>query len=85
MREPEYRDERPVREEPTREVVHEREVRERPVYEDEEVVYRDEPARRPPESGPSWGGYALIKYGFILVMVVIILYFIAQFVLPLLP
>jgi hypothetical protein len=53
-----------------REVVHEHEVRERPVVR---------------ETGPSWTSYALVKYGFILVMVVIILYFIAQFVLPLLP
>jgi hypothetical protein len=76
----EYRDERVVREDPPREVVHEeREVRERPVYE--------ERADRPVESetGTSWMSFALFKYGFILILVIVVLYFIAQFVLPLLP
>lgn len=81
MREDEHHDERVVHEAPPREVVHEhREVREQPVYHEEPV---DRPVVR--DAGPSLTGFALVKYGFVLIMVVIILYFIARFVLPLLP
>lgn len=71
----------PLYDEPPREVVHEhREVR-------QPVPYHEEPAEDHPVihgTGTSWTSIALVKYGFILIMVVIILYFIAQFVLPLL-
>jgi hypothetical protein len=51
--------------------------REEPVYEE----HTEEPV---PDTGTSWTAFALVKYGFILVMTIIILYFIAVYILPLL-
>jgi len=36
------------------------------------------------ERRTSWTGYALVKYGFILLMTIVILWFIATYLLPLL-
>jgi hypothetical protein len=50
----------------------------------EEPVVYDEPVDEPvPDTGTSWTAFALIKYGFILIMTIIILYFIAAYILPL--
>ena len=72
-----------------------------PIYEEEPVRRRvveepvverhivEEPPRRRMvrSSSPDDGlaGYALVKYGFILVMTLIILYFLANYILPRLP
>ncbi len=37
----------------------------------------------PPDPGTSWTGYALVKYGFILIITIVILYFLARYLLPL--
>jgi hypothetical protein len=42
-------------------------------------VHHDEPTREP-TSG--WTGYAAVKYGFIFLIVVAILYFIAAYLIP---
>lgn len=44
-----------------------------------EHVHTDEPPR---ESNSSWTGYAAVKYGFIFLIVVAILYFVAAVVIP---
>jgi hypothetical protein len=38
---------------------------------------------REPEPDTGWTGYALIKYGFILVITIVILYFVARYLIPL--
>lgn len=48
-------------------------VREEPVVESREVV-------REPASGLA--GFAMVKYGFILAITIVLLYFIAKFILP---
>jgi hypothetical protein len=35
------------------------------------------------EPGNSWTSYAVVKYGFILVITIVILYFLARYLLPL--
>ena len=40
------------------------------------------PAAPPQDPGTSWTGYALVKYGFIFLIVVAILYFLVEYVLP---
>jgi hypothetical protein len=40
-----------------------------------------EPAPREPGGG--WTSYAVVKYGFILIITIVILYFVAQYLLPL--
>ncbi|HEX5948619.1 MAG TPA: hypothetical protein VFZ45_03555, partial [Actinomycetota bacterium] len=37
----------------------------------------------PAEPGSSWTGYAVIKYGFILVITIVVLYFVARYLIPL--
>lgn len=37
----------------------------------------------PAEPGSSWTGYAVIKYGFILLVTIVVLYFIARYLIPL--
>lgn len=37
----------------------------------------------PAEPSSSWTGYALVKYGFILLITVVVLYFVARFLIPL--
>jgi hypothetical protein len=72
-------EEEPVRRRIVEEPVVERRVVEEPVeYVDQRVV---------PTSSRSDGlaNYALVKYGFILVMTIIILYFLANYILPRLP
>jgi hypothetical protein len=70
-----------------------------PVYEERREVYTEQPAAvvqparpvyqaaAPPsvvvDRGNSLTSYAVIKYSFILVMTIIVLYFLARFVLPL--
>jgi hypothetical protein len=47
-------------------------------------VYHDhahEPAE--PDRGTSWTGYAIVKYGFILIITIVILYFVARYLIPL--
>jgi len=53
------------------------------------VTYQDphtEPQHRhdapPPEPGRSWTSYAIVKYGFILIITIVILYFVARYLLP---
>jgi hypothetical protein len=41
-----------------------------------------EPA--PSEPGRSWTSYAIVKYGFILIITIVVLYFVARYLLPLL-
>jgi hypothetical protein len=36
----------------------------------------------PREPGSSWTSYAVVKYGFILILVIVILFFVARYVLP---
>jgi hypothetical protein len=36
----------------------------------------------PREPGSGWTSYAVVKYGFILILVIVILFFVAQYVLP---
>ncbi len=42
-------------------------------------------SHQPPPSEPAsgWTTYALVKYGFILIITIVILYFLARFILPL--
>jgi hypothetical protein len=37
----------------------------------------------PRESGSSWTGYAVVKYGFILLITIAVLYFAARYLIPL--
>ena len=37
----------------------------------------------PEEPGSSWTGYAAVKYGFILLITIVVLYFIARYLIPL--
>ncbi|MDQ3991292.1 MAG: hypothetical protein M3245_03130 [Actinomycetota bacterium] len=41
------------------------------------------PPERPVRTGDSLTGFAFVKYGFILAMTIVILYFLARYVLPL--
>lgn len=43
--------------------------------------HREEPPPREP--GSSWTGYAVVKYGFILLITIVVLYFIARYLIPL--
>jgi hypothetical protein len=45
----------------------------------DEHTHAPEPAREP---ASGWTTYALVKYGFILIITIVILYFIAKFILP---
>lgn len=49
-------------------------IREEPVVESREVV------REPASTGLA--GFAMVKYGFILAITIVLLYFIAKFILP---
>jgi len=49
-------------------------------------LHRDEHAHDAPppaEPGSSWTGYAAIKYGFILIITIVVLYFVARYLIPL--
>ena len=48
-------------------------------------VHRDEHYHAPPPAEPGGGftSYAAVKYGFILLITIVILYFIARFIIPL--
>jgi hypothetical protein len=48
-------------------------------------VHQDDHAHQaPPEDrGSSWTGYAIVKYGFILIITIVILFFVARYLLPL--
>jgi hypothetical protein len=49
-------------------------------------LHRDEHAHGAPppaEPGSSWTGYAVIKYGFILLITIVVLYFVARYLIPL--
>jgi hypothetical protein len=49
-------------------------------------MHRDEHAHGgppPAEPGSSWTGYAVIKYGFILIITIVVLYFVAKYLIPL--
>jgi hypothetical protein len=37
----------------------------------------------PPEPASGWTTYALVKYGFILIITIVVLYFLARYILPL--
>jgi hypothetical protein len=41
------------------------------------------PAPAPQEPGSSWTGYAVVKYGFILLITIVVLYFVARYLIPL--
>ena len=71
---PIYEEEPVVRRRVVREPVVERQVVEEPLV--EQRIVRDDP-----DDGLT--SYALIKYGFILLMTLVILYFIANYLLPL--
>jgi hypothetical protein len=43
--------------------------------------HHEEPPPREP--GSSWTGYAVVKYGFILLITIVVLYFIARYLIPL--
>ncbi|MGH2661535.1 MAG: hypothetical protein ACRDH8_01750 [Actinomycetota bacterium] len=49
------------------------------VHEDPHAVHESPPN----DSGSSWTGYAAVKYGFILIITIVILYFVARFLIPL--
>ncbi|MGH2772112.1 MAG: hypothetical protein ACRDIU_03095 [Actinomycetota bacterium] len=56
-----------------------------PVYREEPVVVREEPVVEQPVVNRTDGGltgFAIAKYGFILLMTIIILWFIANYLLP---
>ena len=36
----------------------------------------------PEDAGSSWTSYAIVKYGFILIITIVILYFVARYLLP---
>ena len=40
-------------------------------------------SRPPAEPESSWTGYAVVKYGFILLITIVVLYFVAQYLIPL--
>ena len=40
-------------------------------------------SRPPTEPESSWTGYAVVKYGFILLITIVVLYFVAQYLIPL--
>lgn len=42
------------------------------------------PAPAPQEPASSWTGYAVVKYGFILLITIVVLYFVARYLIPLL-
>jgi hypothetical protein len=51
--------------------------------EHDHVREQDHQHAAPPEDrGSSWTGYAIVKYGFILIITIVILYFVAQYLLP---
>ena len=43
----------------------------------------DHDSRPPAEPESSWTGYAVVKYGFILLITIVVLYFVAQYLIPL--
>jgi hypothetical protein len=43
--------------------------------------HHEEPPPREP--GSSWTSYAVVKYGFILLITIVVLYFIARYLIPL--
>jgi hypothetical protein len=45
--------------------------------------YHDREAPPPREPGSSWTGYAVVKYGFILLITIVVLYFAARYLIPL--
>jgi hypothetical protein len=47
-------------------------------------VHGDEPAHHEVHESSGLAGYAVIKYGFILVITIVVLYFVARYLLPLL-
>ncbi len=51
-----------------------------PHYHSNEPVREPVPAREP---STGWTGYALVKYGFILIITIVVLYFVARYLLPL--
>ncbi|HVL52127.1 MAG TPA: hypothetical protein VM754_11560 [Actinomycetota bacterium] len=72
---PIYEEERPVERRIVEEPVVERRVVEEPLVE-QQVVRRS-------SASNDFANYALVKYGFTLVMTIIILYFIARYLIPL--
>jgi hypothetical protein len=49
-------------------------------------IHQDQHAHEAPppaEPGSSWTGYAVIKYGFILIITIVVLYFVARYLIPL--
>ncbi len=86
---PVYRDDDPlVEREVVREPVVEREVVREPVVERE--VVREPTVRRrlvrrgvDEDPGNSLAGYALVKYGFLFIITIIVLWFLARVILPL--
>jgi hypothetical protein len=46
----------------------------------QDPYHRDAP---PSDPGSSWTGYAVVKYGFILVITIVVLYFVARYLIPL--
>ena len=49
----------------------------------EPVHDSDHVHQTPAEPSTGWTGYALVKYGFILLITIVILYFVARYLLPL--
>jgi hypothetical protein len=45
--------------------------------------YHEHEAPPPREPGSSWTGYAVVKYGFILLITIVVLYFAARYLIPL--
>jgi hypothetical protein len=45
--------------------------------------YHEHDAPAPREPGSSWTGYAVVKYGFILLITIVVLYFVARYLIPL--
>ncbi|MGH2678841.1 MAG: hypothetical protein ACRDHB_10850 [Actinomycetota bacterium] len=45
--------------------------------------YHEHEAPPPREPGSSWAGYAVVKYGFILLITIVVLYFAARYLIPL--
>ena len=55
----------------------------RPVYRDDPVVV-ERSAPTYVDHGTSWTSYAFVKYAFILAIVIVVLYFVARYIIPML-
>jgi hypothetical protein len=53
------------------------------VYRDDPVIVERQAAPTYMDSTTGWTGYAFVKYAFILAITIVILYFVARYIIPL--